>query len=74
MRFKDRWKRHSIAVPKLTRTYERITKAKDWTPENKSGTHVTVEELVHIHDVYREVVDGKVTKQLWHRGALVGSV
>lgn len=68
------WKRHSIAVPKLTRTYERIVKAEGWTKENRKGTHVTVEELVHANDVYRQVVNGKVTKQLWHRGALVGSL
>lgn len=74
MRFKDRWKRHSIAVPKLTRTYERLVKADDWTRENKRANHVKIEEIVYAHNVYRQVVDGKVTKQLWHKGALVGSV
>lgn len=74
MRINDNWKRHSIAVPKLTRTYERLVKADDWTRENKRANHVTIEEIVHANDVYRQVVNGKVTKQLWHRGALVGSV
>ena len=68
MRFKDRWKRHSVAVPKLTRKYE----AHKRNAEGKV-VRVEVEELVHANDVYRQVVNGKVTKQLWHRGALVGS-
>ncbi len=72
MNFKDRWHRHPVAVPALTRTYHRIVKADDWTPENKKGVHVDVEELVHVHDVYREKDGNKIGKVLWHRGARVG--
>ena len=72
--FKARWKRHSVAVPSVTRVIHRVAKAKDWTKANKKAVMRTYEEMVHANDVHRQVVDGKVTKQLWHRGALVGSV
>ncbi len=67
MLFKDLWARHTIAIPKLNRTFERHTR-------NKAGeiVRVKVEELVHVHDVYRQKIDGKVQKKLWHRGAAVG--
>ena len=71
---KKQWVRHSVAVPDLTREYTRIVKADDWNKDNKKGVHVTIEELVHVHDVYRRVgKDGKTMKELWHRGARVCS-
>jgi hypothetical protein len=74
MSFKDKWARHSVAIPTLTRTIHRIVKADDWTKENKKGVHVNVEEMVHAHDVYRLKKEGsdKVDSILWHRGAKVG--
>ena len=69
---KDKWVRHSVAVPTLTRHYECVAKAKDWTPSNKKGVHIRVAELVHQHDVYRQVdVKGNALLDLWWRGARV---
>lgn len=70
--FKERWKRHSVAVPSVVRTIHRVAKAKDWTKAKPKSVMRTYEETVHANDVYREVVNGKVTKPLWHRGARVG--
>ena len=75
MNFKDRWVRHSVAIDKLTRTIHRIAKAGDWTKQNKKSVTRTYDEMVHIHDVYREKLpSGKVSPILWHRGAKVGMV
>ena len=76
MDFKEKWMRHTVAIPNLTRTIHRIVKAKDWTKENKKGVCVDVEEMVHAHDVYRLKEEGssKADKVLWHRGARVGTV
>ncbi len=70
--FKDDWKRHTVAVPNLVRTIHRVAKASTWTKAEPKSVMRTYEEMVHVHDVYRRVVNGKVTKQLWHRGAKVG--
>ena len=72
--FKAGWKRHSVAVPSVTRTIHRVAKAPDWSKSKPKSVMRTYDETVHANDVYRQVVDGKVTKQLWHRGALVGAV
>jgi ribosome maturation protein Sdo1 len=76
MSHKDTWSRHTVAIPSLKRTFERIVKADDWDKDNKKGTHVVVEEMVHMHDVYRLKIKGKkkADPRLWHRGALVGTV
>lgn len=70
-RFKDKWHRHSVAVPTLKRTYRAFVR----TPK---GVELRdVEEMVHIHDVYRPVTrnaKGKrvVSKRKYHRGAFIG--
>ncbi len=67
-KFKDRWKRHSVAVPSLKRMV-------DCNVRNADGKVVRTqyEEIVYAHNVYREVLsNGKVGKVLWYRGARVG--
>ena len=64
-------KRHSVAVPKLTRTIHRVAKAKDWTKAKPNSVMRTYDEMVHVHDVYRVDTKGPEGKQLWHRGARV---
>lgn len=70
--FKDRWSRHTVAVPNVTRTIDSFMKVRE------DGAVVVKrierEEMVHVHDVYRQKVDGKVLNILWHRGANVGAV
>ena len=69
---KNLWTRHTVAVPTLTRTYERVRKAAGWTKDNKKGVHVRVDEMVHQHDVYRQLDSkGRALPDLWWRGARV---
>ena len=69
---KSKWVRHAVAVPSLTRTYTRVAKADDWSKDNKAGVHIIVEEMVHIHHVYRQVdAKGNALKSHWFRGARV---
>lgn len=66
--FKDRWSRHTVAVPSVTRTIDSFLATKEGTKR------IEREEMVHMHDCYRQKVDGKVLDTLWHRGARVGAV
>lgn len=71
-RFKDKWHRHSVAVPTLTRTYRAFKRTMKGTVELRN-----VVEMVYIHDVYRPVTrnaKGKrvVSKRKYHRGAFIG--
>ena len=66
--FKERWHRHTVAVPSVTRTIDSFLKVRG------EVKRIEREEMVHQHDVYREKVDGKVLSTLWHRGARVGVV
>ena len=69
---KDRWMRHVVTIPNLTRLITRVEKAKDWTKENKKAVDVTFEEMVQAFDVYRlKLSSNKAAKQLWHRGCKV---
>ena len=69
---KTKYVREAVAIPTLTRVFTRVQKADNWTPDNKKGVHVTVEELVHIHHLYRSVdAKGKATQERWFRGARV---
>ena len=65
-------KRHTVAVPSVTRTIHRVAKDKDWTKKNPVSVMRTYEEMVHQHDVYRMPVKGPEGKVLWFRGARVG--
>lgn len=66
--YKDRWSRHTVAVPNVTRTIDSFLRV------GGEVKRIEREEMVHVHDVYRQKVDGKVLKTLWHRGARVGVV
>ena len=67
--FKDRWHRHTITVPKLTRTIDSFLRTREGVKR------IEREEMVIMHDVYRQKdTDGKVDDVLWHRGARVGVV
>lgn len=69
---KDDWSRHTIAVPSVTRTIDSFLKVKE---EGATVVkRIEREEMVHMHDCYRQKVDGKVLSTLWHRGARVGVV
>ncbi len=69
---RTKWVREAILIPNLTRHYERIIKAEDWTKDNKKGKHVHMEEVVHIHHLYRRVdARGKVTTERFFRGARI---
>jgi len=75
--FKDRWSRHTVAVPKVTRTIDSFMRTMVVDADMrkvKAVRRIEREEMVHMHDVYRQKVDGKVLKTLWHRGANVGVV
>lgn len=66
------WKRHSIACPKVKRTFERHTRDK-----NGDIIRAQVTEMVHQNDIYRIVGErkpGKAGPTLWWRGANIGSV
>jgi hypothetical protein len=65
---KDSWSRHTVAVPTVTRTIDSFLKVQGKT------ARIEREEMVHMHDCYRQKVDGKVLNTLWHRGAKVGAV
>ena len=65
---KDSWSRHTVAVPSVTRTIDSFLKVKG------EVKRIEREEMVHMHDCYRQKVDGKVLSTLWHRGARVGAV
>ncbi len=69
---KSKYVREAIAIPSVTREYEHIEKADDWTPDNPTAVHVVVQELVHNHQVYRSVdAKGKATNDRWFRGARI---
>lgn len=69
---KTKYVRETVLVPNYTRIYTHVEKASDWTPSNKKGITVEVEELVHVHQVYRSVdANGKTTQDRWFRGARV---
>ena len=69
---KTKFVREAVLIPNLKRTWECIIKADDWTHDNKKGLHVQMEEVVHIHHVYRTVdARGKVTQDRFFRGARV---
>jgi hypothetical protein len=64
---KDKWVRHTVAVPGYTRVID------SWLTTSEGPKRIEREEMVHMHDVYREKgAAGKVSPQLWHRGAKVG--
>lgn len=68
---KDNWARHTVAVPTVTRTID------SWLFHKRTmekPARIEREEMVHVHDCYRQKVDGKVLSTLWHRGARVGAV
>ena len=64
---KTKWFRHTVAVPNVTRTVDCFTRNLE-----RKVVRMEYTEMVHIHDVYRRVINGKPTDQLWHRGAKVG--
>ena len=64
---KDKWMRHTVAVPNLTRTID------SWCKTHDGPKRIVREEMVHVHDVYR-LKEGTDSKVLWHRGAKVGTV
>ncbi len=67
--FKERWSRHTIAVPNVTRVIDSFLRTREGVKR------IEREEMVHMHDVYRmKDSTGKVQSQLWHRGAKVGVV
>lgn len=67
---KDRWSRHTVAVPNVVRTIDSWLFDKRTMPK---PARIEREEMVHMHDVYRmKDSTGKVQSQLWHRGAKVG--
>jgi hypothetical protein len=59
------WRRHTVAVPSVTRTID------SWCKTADGPKRIVREEMVHAHDVYRRNVNGKVDDVLWHRGARV---
>jgi hypothetical protein len=65
-------KRHSVAVPSVTRLISSTVKAKGWTKDKPLAVIHVREEMVHMHDVYRVDTKGPEGKVLWHRGAKVG--
>lgn len=65
-------KRHTIAVPSVSRLIHRPAKTAEWTKAKPVSVVKTYEEMVHMHDVYRVPVKGPEGKVLWHRGAKVG--
>ena len=74
--FKERWVRHTVAVPELTRTIHRVAKAANWTRAKPASIYRTYEEMVHQHDIYRQKDPDteKVSPILWWRGAQVGTM
>lgn len=61
-----KWKRHAVTVPNITRSIDCFKRTKDGVKR------VAWSEMVQMFDVSKRVVNGKVLKQRWHRGAKVG--
>ena len=66
------WIGESVATT-LKRTYERHTRAADWTKLKPVIVKQVVEELVHVHGGYRPSLDGekKTRKAFYFRGARI---
>ena len=72
--FNENWVRHTVTCVNTYRKVHHITGLTDTDSGERYTGFITRDEMGVQHDVYRQKIDGKVQRTLWHRGARVGEV